>query len=94
MPPTHVYLSTLDRAEKDRQRRERERTTHCMREHRSFWVITQYKCNHSDFNGGRWTPSDYSEIICTHPECHRRWRTTATYVEAIRAGRSPYQPTS
>lgn len=85
-------LSGLAEFERNRQIRARRETTLCMREHRSFWMITQYKCNHSAFNGYHKTPSDYSEIVCTHPECRRRWRTTASYVEQIRAGRSPYQP--
>ena len=31
---------------------------------RRKWRILQYKCNHSAFNGWRYTRSDYSEITC------------------------------
>jgi hypothetical protein len=45
------------------------------------WRITQYKCNHSAFNGYHYTPSDYSAIICL--KCRQRWRTTAAYVGGL-----------
>ena len=46
-----------------------------------YWEIRQYKCNHSAFNGYRYTPSDYSEIHCL--ECNHFWRTKADYVEEL-----------
>jgi hypothetical protein len=47
--------------------------------------VTQYKCNHSAFNGYRRTPSDYSEVACLGSlgGCGARWRTKAAYVEDI-----------
>lgn len=46
------------------------------------WFIMQYRCNHSSFNGGRRTPSDYSEICCHMCRCV--WRTKASFVEILR----------
>lgn len=46
------------------------------------WVIQDYKCNYSAFNGYRRTPSDYSCILCK--TCGRSWRTKAKYVEKLR----------
>lgn len=37
----------------------------------------------SAFNGYHFTPSDYSEIVCTRPGCHGRWRTKAEYVDGL-----------
>jgi hypothetical protein len=48
---------------------------------RSKWRITQFRCNHSAFNGYRRTPSDYSGIRCL--ECGSFWRTKAKYVEEL-----------
>jgi hypothetical protein len=48
---------------------------------RENWRVRQYKCNHSAFNGYRYTPSDYSSIHCL--ECGRAWRTKAKYVDEI-----------
>ena len=45
------------------------------------WRVTQYKCNHSAFNGYRKTPSQYSEVQCN--VCGHRWRTTGAYVETL-----------
>ncbi len=42
------------------------------------WLVRQFMCNHSAFNGYHWTPSDYSAINCT--ECGAVWRTKADYV--------------
>lgn len=49
--------------------------------HRSQWVVTVYRANYSAFNGGRRTPSRYSEVFCS--PCCRRWRTRAAYVERL-----------
>ena len=52
------------------------------------WVVTQYKCNHSAFNGYHYTSSDYSAVICNGPGinnngCRGCWRTKADYVEDL-----------
>jgi hypothetical protein len=60
-------------------RRERAENLECQRHHRVHWVVTMRHGNRSAFNGYRWTPSDYSELICTY--CGRRWRTRANYVK-------------
>lgn len=64
-------------------------------QHRSFWWVTQYMCNHSAFNGYHQTPSDYSEVKCSAPESEgrcgdaggasngRSWRTKAGYVHDL-----------
>jgi hypothetical protein len=44
-------------------------------------VKTVYRANYSSFNGGRRTPSEYSEVICSR--CGRRWRTKAAYVDTL-----------
>lgn len=49
--------------------------------HRGRWYVVQFRCNHSAFNGGRRTPSAYSEVVC--PECPTVWRTKAKYVDDI-----------
>ncbi len=41
--------------------------------------VIVYKANYSLFNGGRRTPSAYSEVACLN--CERRWRTKAAYVD-------------
>lgn len=46
------------------------------------WRVLQYKCNHSKFNGRRYTPSDYSEVQCQG--CTAIWRTAAKYVDDLR----------
>lgn len=48
---------------------------------REHWRVTQYKCNHSKFNGSRKTWSDYSEVLCLG--CLGRWRSRAKYIEAL-----------
>ena len=45
------------------------------------WEVTQRRCNHSTFNGSRWTPSRYSEVRCRG--CRSIWRTTAAYVDRL-----------
>jgi hypothetical protein len=51
------------------------------RSHRLAWRVTALRCNYSTFNGGRRTPSAYSEIVCGL--CGARWRTKAAYVDAL-----------
>lgn len=46
------------------------------------WVVMQYKCNYSAFNGYQYTPSEYSEIQCR--VCGSKWRTKANFVEQIK----------
>lgn len=46
------------------------------------WRVVQRNCNHSAFNGGHRTPSDYSEVRCL--KCNGRWRTKASYVDKLR----------
>ena len=53
------------------------------------WVVTQYRCNHSAFNGYHRTPSAYSAIRCegtteSGHRCTGFWRTKAAYVERLR----------
>jgi len=54
-----------------------------MRGHRAFWWVRQRNCNHSAFNGGHRTTSDYSEVVCGAPGCGRVWRTKAAYVRDL-----------
>lgn len=42
------------------------------------WLVRQFMCNHSAFNGYHYTRSDYSAVNCT--ECGAVWRTKADYV--------------
>lgn len=49
--------------------------------HRSSWVVSVRRANYSAFNGGRRTPSDYSEVRC--PLCPGVWRTKAAYVDEL-----------
>ena len=44
-------------------------------------VCTQYKCNHSAFNGYHYTPSDYSTVYCKR--CGAVWRTKAKFVDQL-----------
>ena len=44
-------------------------------------VCTQYKCNHSAFNGYKYTPSDYSTVRCKR--CGGVWRTKAKFVDQL-----------
>lgn len=45
------------------------------------WVVLQRKCNHSAFNGYRYTPSTRSAVRC--PACNHAWRTSASYVDKL-----------
>jgi len=45
------------------------------------WRIVQYKCNHSAFNGGRETRSDYSCFRCI--VCRHLWRSKSDYVYKV-----------
>jgi hypothetical protein len=45
------------------------------------WRVSQYRCNHSAFNGYKRTPSRYSAITCL--KCRAWWRTTAAYADAL-----------
>lgn len=46
------------------------------------WRVGQRRCNHSAFNGYRYTPSDYSSVHCL--ECGGWWRTKAAYVALLK----------
>lgn len=48
------------------------------------WVVLQRWCNHSAFNGYRYTPSEWSALMCR--ECHASWRTKAKYVDELPDG--------
>lgn len=48
---------------------------------KEFWVVTDYRCNYSAFNGYRRTPSDYSQVKCT--ECGTYWRSKGAYVDSL-----------
>lgn len=45
------------------------------------WRVIQRKCNHSRFNGSRYTPSAYSSLVCL--SCGVVGRTNAKYVDKI-----------
>lgn len=51
------------------------------RAHRGVWVVTVRKAHYSAFNGGRRTPSAWSQLFC--PACSRSWRSKAAYVDTI-----------
>lgn len=44
-------------------------------------VVTQRNSNQSAFNGYRWTPSRYSEVLCL--DTGARWRTAAAYAYGL-----------
>lgn len=46
------------------------------------WEVTQYRCNHSAFNGYHQTASAYSTVKCH--TCGEIGRTKASYVIKIR----------
>lgn len=46
------------------------------------WVVRQYRCNHSAFNGYRHANSDYSSVECL--SCGAWGRTKAAYVEKLK----------
>lgn len=46
------------------------------------WRVGQRYCNHSAFNGGHYTPSDWSSVHCL--ACHTSWRTKADYVAMLK----------
>lgn len=45
------------------------------------WLVYQRYCNHSAFNGGHYTPSDWSSVSCR--SCGATWRTKARYVDQV-----------
>ncbi|MFH9248208.1 hypothetical protein ACH4LK_22600 [Streptomyces lydicus] len=49
--------------------------------HRPAWRVEVRNANYSAFNGGRRTPSAYSQLHCT--QCNAVWRTRAAYVASI-----------
>lgn len=49
--------------------------------HYHRWRVLHRKCNYSAFNGYKYTPSDYSCLVCL--ECSRVWRSKSNYVKFI-----------
>ena len=49
------------------------------------WLIWQYRCHHSAFNGYHRTPSEYSTVSCEAPGCNAVGRTKAAYVDELYA---------
>lgn len=55
--------------------------TRCRTHPRTSWRVAVLRGNYSAFNGYRFTPSAWSEVVCV--ECGARWRTTAAYVDTL-----------
>ncbi len=49
--------------------------------HRPAWRVVVRNGNYSAFSGGRFTPSDYSQVQCQI--CLITWRTKAAYVDDL-----------
>lgn len=49
---------------------------------RRYWRTLTFRGNYSAFHGYRFTPSDYSSIICLR--CGSCWRTKAAYVDDLK----------
>lgn len=47
----------------------------------SDWRVMDRHCNYSAFNGGHYTPSQYSACKCL--SCGHIWRTKADYVALL-----------
>ena len=47
------------------------------------WVISQYRCNHSAYNGYRRTPSEWSRLTCRNEHCDGCGRSKAAYVDDL-----------
>lgn len=52
-------------------------------------VVIDRLCNYSAFNGYRYTPSDYSAVLCT--TCGASWRTKAAWVAECRDASSAWR---
>lgn len=52
-----------------------------VRAHRGLWRVTVRKANYSAFNGGRRTPSAWSQLRC--PACSTSWRSKGAYVDNV-----------
>lgn len=46
-----------------------------------LWRVVQRYSNHSSFNGGHYTSSNYSSVTCLR--CGSHWRTKANYVASL-----------
>lgn len=57
---------------------EKARVRTCRRDHKGSWTVDVRNGNYSAFNGGRFTPSDYSQLRCR--SCGRVWRSNAAYI--------------
>jgi hypothetical protein len=54
------------------------------KDHSRLAVIrSQRKCHYSAFNGHKWTPSNYSTVVCLMPGCNGMWRSKADYVDDL-----------
>lgn len=49
--------------------------------HWTSWRVVVRRANYSAFNGGRRTPSAYSQLVCR--ACGAVWRTKAAYVGQV-----------
>jgi hypothetical protein len=49
--------------------------------HRATWRVITRNASYSAFNGGRRTPSDYSQLTCL--TCGVAWRSKAGYVRDL-----------
>lgn len=54
---------------------------------RKMWVVLQYRCNYSAFNGYRRSESNYSCVQCT--QCGHVWRTKQPYVDHLPRREAP-----
>lgn len=45
------------------------------------WGVSDYKSNHSAFNGYRSTSSNYSQVHCL--SCRATWRSKGRYVDSL-----------
>ena len=52
-----------------------------VRAHRPMWRVRVRKGNYLTFNGRKFTPSAYSEVVC--PTCRCSWRTKGAFVDAV-----------
>lgn len=57
----------------------------CEPKHRWRWAVIVRNGNYSAFNGYRFTPSDYSSVVCLprRDGCGAVWRTNARYVATL-----------
>lgn len=51
------------------------------RAHKPEWRVVDRCCNYSKYNGRRYTPSEYSALVCL--TCHASWRSKGDYVDRV-----------